>query len=159
MVKLVSRICCFEVVHDADDIRIFRCHLVCEFAVEPAIPHPDQEKCLGPAAVSAVKNVAGYTACVTLYVPKLMDAQGEIAKIIGVPALRLLSRVYGGEMVVVPNRRKDGPRKSKILDMLAAGTSARDIALRLDVTQRYVEYLAKVGGRRQNQGNLLDMTN
>lgn len=95
---------------------------------------------------------------VTLYVPKLLAEGGEIAKIIGVPALRLLARVYGGEMIVVPNRRKAGPQKGKILDMLARGASARDIALRLDVTQRYVEYLAKVGRPRQHQGNLLDTT-
>lgn len=108
-----------------------------------------------------IGNDAAQTLCstrggVTLYVPKLMDEHGELAKIIGVPALRLLSRVYGGEMVVVPNRRKDGPRKSKILDMLAAGTSARDIALRLDVTQRYVEYLARSGRLKARQCSLLD---
>lgn len=94
---------------------------------------------------------------VTLYVPKLADESGEIAKTIGAPALRKLAQVYGGEVIVVPNRRKAGPRKGKILDMLAQGTSARDIALRLDVTQRYVEYLAKSARPKTHQGSLLEL--
>lgn len=93
---------------------------------------------------------------VTLYVPKLLDEGSEIAKIMGVPALRLLARVYGGECIIVPNRRKAGPRKEKIHDLIAAGLSARDIALRLDVTQRYVEYLAQTGRPKSTQGTLLD---
>lgn len=92
---------------------------------------------------------------VTLYVPMLADASGDLAKIIGAPALRKLAQVYGGDMIVVPNRRKEGPRKSKILDMLARGIAPRDIALSLDVTQRYVEYLAKSARPRARQGSLL----
>lgn len=94
---------------------------------------------------------------VTLYVPKLEDESSKIAKIIGATALRKLAQVYGGEIIMVPNRRRRGPIKDKILNMLAQGVSGRDIALRLDVTQRYVEYLAKAGGSQQRQGNLLDI--
>lgn len=94
---------------------------------------------------------------VTLYVPKRVDENGKIARIIGVPALRKLVEVYGGECIITPNRRKDGPRKNSIMDMLAQGKSARDIALNLDVTQRYVEYLAKSARPKSRQGTLLDM--
>ena len=94
---------------------------------------------------------------VSLYVPMQADASGDIAKIIGVPGLHKLAQVYGGDMIVVPNRRKEGPRKGKILDMLDRGMAARDIALRLDVTQRYVEYLAKSARPSARQGSLLDM--
>ena len=92
---------------------------------------------------------------VTLYVPMQADPAGEIAWIIGVPALRKLAQVYGGDMIVVPNRRKEGPRKSKILEMLDKGMAPRDIALALDVTQRYVEYLAKQARPTAIQGSLL----
>lgn len=93
---------------------------------------------------------------VSLYVPMQADANGEIARIIGVPALRKLVEVYGGGMIAVPNRRKEGPRKGKILDMLDRGMAARDIALSLDVTQRYVEYLARSARHSARQGSLLD---
>ena len=96
---------------------------------------------------------------VTIYVPMQPDANGEIAKIIGLPALRKLAQVYGRDHIVVPNRRKEGPRKSKILDMLATGWAPRDIALRLDVTQRYVEYVAKSVRNGARQGSLLDVSN
>lgn len=96
---------------------------------------------------------------VTLYVPKVPDEGGELARILGMAALRKLVEVYGGEIIVTPNRRKEGPRKGKILDMLARGMSAREIALKLDVTQRYVEYLAKAGRQKVAQGNLLDTSN
>ncbi|WP_165078091.1 MULTISPECIES: RNA helicase [unclassified Desulfovibrio] len=94
---------------------------------------------------------------VSLYVPMQADASGDLARIIGVPALRKLVEVYGGDMIAVPNRRKEGPRKGKILDMLDRGMAARDIALSLDVTQRYVEYLAKSARPGARQGSLLDM--
>lgn len=96
---------------------------------------------------------------VTLYVPMQPDGSVEIAKIIGLPALRKLAQVYGRDHIVVPNRRKEGPRKSKILDMLATGWAPRDIALRLDVTQRYVEYVAKSARPSTTQGSLLDFSN
>ena len=94
---------------------------------------------------------------VTLYIPKSIKADSELARIVGLPALRVLATVYGGEVVTVPNRRKAAPRKGKILELLAAGTPAREIALRLDVTQRYVEYVATVGRPKGRQGSLLDM--
>lgn len=94
---------------------------------------------------------------VALYIPKAAKPDSALARIVGVAALRVLSTVYGGEVVTVPNRRKAAPRKGKILEMLAAGTPAREIALRLDVTQRYVEYVAAMGRPKGQQGSLLDL--
>lgn len=94
---------------------------------------------------------------VALYIPKVVKPDSALARIVGVAALRVLSTVYGGEVVTVPNRRKAAPRKGKILEMLAAGTPAREIALRLDVTQRYVEYVAAMGRPKGQQGSLLDL--
>ncbi len=109
-----------------------------------------------------IGNEAAQTLCSTLggvplYVPHVAAPVGDLAKLIGVPALHKLAQVYGGAMIAVPNRRKAGPSKGKILDMLAQGTPPRDIALRLDVTQRYVEYVAKSARPKNRQGNLLDL--
>lgn len=117
------------------------------------ISYAELEGIIGKDAAQTLCSTRGG---VTLYVPKLLDEGSEIGRIVGVPALRLLAQVYGGESIVVPNRRKAGPRKEKILDMITAGLSARDIALRLDVTQRYVEYLAKAARPKATQGRLLD---
>lgn len=109
---------------------------------------------IGPGAALALCQVYGGVA---LYIPKNIKADSELARIVGLAALRVLATVYGGEVVTVPNRRKAAPRKGKILEMLAAGTPAREIALRLDVTQRYVEYVATVGRPKGRQGSLLDL--
>lgn len=109
-----------------------------------------------------VGNDAAQALCATwggvsIYVPRIPSEGGEIAKVIGLPALGRLMQVYSGEHVVVPNRRKAGPSKGKALDLLAAGWTPRDVALKLDLTQRYVEYLAKSTRTGTRQGNLLDL--
>lgn len=109
---------------------------------------------IGPDAALALCRAYGGVA---LYIPKNIKADSDLARIVGLAALRVLATVYGGEVVTVPNRRKAAPRKGKILEMLAAGTPAREIALRLDVTQRYVEYVATVGRPKGRQGSLLDI--
>lgn len=84
---------------------------------------------------------------VSFYVPKNPSPESSLVKIIGHPALASLARVYGGETITVPNHRKS-PSKARIIDMLGRGKSAREIALALDVTERYVQHLARNGGRR-----------
>lgn len=108
---------------------------------------------IGEDAAQALCSTRGG---VSLYVPKLMDPQGDIAKIIGIPALRKLSQVYAQDYIVVPNRRKAGPRKAQVLDLLAKGMGARDIALALDVTQRYVEYVAQTARPQKTQASLFE---
>ena len=101
------------------------------------------------------------TLCITrggvyIYVPKIESTDTELAKIVGIPALRALIAVYGGEVIVVPNHRKGTPRKGDIIKMLDAGASAREIALRLDVTQRYVEHVSTVSRPKAKQASLFE---
>jgi DNA-binding NarL/FixJ family response regulator len=92
--------------------------------------------------VSMAKTLCMTRGGVSLYIPKLASPQSELAKIVGMGAMHALSAVHGGEVIVVPNRRNKEPQKGKILEMLNAGASPREVALRLDVTQRYVEHVA-----------------
>lgn len=101
------------------------------------------------------------TLCITrggvyIYVPKIESTDTELAKVIGITALRSLIAVYGGEVIVVPNHRKGTPRKCDIIKMLDAGASAREIALRLDVTQRYVEHVSTVSRPKAKQASLFE---
>jgi len=101
------------------------------------------------------------TLCITrggvyIYVPKIESTDTELAKVIGITALRSLIAVYGGEVIVVPNHRKGTPRKGDIIKMLDAGASAREIALRLDVTQRYVEHVSTVSRPKAKQASLFE---
>ncbi len=101
------------------------------------------------------------TLCITrggvyIYVPMIESTDTELAKVIGITALRSLIAVYGGEVIVVPNHRKGTPRKGDIIKMLDAGASAREIALRLDVTQRYVEHVSTVSRPKAKQASLFE---
>ena len=101
------------------------------------------------------------TLCITrggvyIYVPKIESTDTELAKIVGIPALRALIAVCGGEVIVVPNHRKSTPRKGDIIKMLDAGASAREIAIRLDVTQRYVEHVSTVSRPKAKQASLFE---
>lgn len=93
---------------------------------------------------------------VSFYVPKAAQAGHDLVRIIGVPAFRALVAVYGGEVIVVPNYRRGTPRKGTILKLLEQGVSMRDIAMRLDVTERYVEHIAACVRPKHAQRSLLE---
>ncbi len=93
---------------------------------------------------------------VTFYVPKKATPGHDLVRLIGKAGLRSLSAVYGGEVIVVPNYRRGKPRKGEIIKLLERGVSMRDIALRLDVTERYVEHIATSVRPRAIQGSLLE---
>ena len=93
---------------------------------------------------------------VSLHIPKQATSDAVLAPFIGLPALRALSSVYGGATITVPNKRKDEPRKGQVLDMLDAGMSARDIALQLDVTERYVRHVGASARPNIKQASLFD---
>lgn len=84
---------------------------------------------------------------VSFYIPKSPLQSPPLYPLLGHEALSALSRVYGGGAIIVPNRRKL-PIKEKVINMLEKGKSAREIALSLDVTERYVQII------RQQMPNL-----
>lgn len=106
--------------------------------------------------VSMAKTLCATRGGISLYIPKSATTQSELTKIIDFGAMQALSAAHGGEVIVVPNRRSREPQKNKILEMLGTGASPREIALKLDVTQRYVEYMVAVSRSKEKQGNLLD---
>lgn len=93
---------------------------------------------------------------VSLHIPKQATADAVLAPFIGLPALRALASVYGGLTIAVPNRRRDEPRKGQVIEMLEAGMSARDIALQLDVTERYVRHVRACARPSIKQASLFD---
>lgn len=91
---------------------------------------------------------------VRVYVPKTASASTALGRIVGLEAATALAALYGGEEIVPPNRRRV-PAKGEIIALLEQGLSLRAVALRLDVTQRYVEHVAQLTRPRPVQGSLL----
>lgn len=93
---------------------------------------------------------------VELHIPKMTTHTSELVKFIGYPALCSLSFVYGGTCIVVPNRRKDEPKKSQVLLLLDEGMCPRDVALKLALTERYVRHVAASARPGIRQASLFD---
>jgi hypothetical protein len=96
---------------------------------------------------------------VTTYLPATADARHAYAGILDMRELDMLCAAWGGQNVTIPNR-SHMPRREEIEARLQAGASARDIALDLHVTERWVRYLAAALAHQRPrcvQGSLLDM--
>lgn len=93
---------------------------------------------------------------VDIHIPKMVTPQSPLARYVGYTALRALASVYGGTNIIVPNHRKDEPKKHQVLLMLDAGMGARDIALELALTERYVRYVAACARPGIRQVSLFD---
>jgi len=93
---------------------------------------------------------------VDIHIPKMVTPQSPLARYIGYTALRALASVYGGTNIIVPNHRKDEPKKHQVLSMLDAGMRARDIALELALTERYVRHVAACARPGIRQVSLFD---
>lgn len=91
---------------------------------------------------------------VRVYVPLTPRPGSSLAPIVGLPALRALSAAYGGQVIVPPNRRRAPARKAEIVRLLEQGVPRRAVALQLDVTERYVEFVAQMTRPRQVQASL-----
>lgn len=91
----------------------------------------------------AAAALCGEMGGVPVYVPAAPRPGHDLERIVGRQALLALAAVYGGARIMVPNLRRGQPRKGEILELLGRGLSRRDIALRLCVTQRYVELVAQ----------------
>lgn len=84
----------------------------------------------------------------SFYVPKRPWSETKLAAIIGHKQFAALARIYGGGEITIPNRRGKEPAKAKIIELIEAGKGAREIAIEMGVTQRYVESLAKGSKKR-----------
>ena len=87
-------------------------------------------------------TLANTRAGVATYIPKTYTGRESLVDLVGLPAATTLAKAFGGEYVMLPNVRKREPKKREVLELLASGKPQREIALALDVTQRYVEQIA-----------------
>ncbi len=91
---------------------------------------------------------------VRVYVPVTASPRSCLAPLVGLPALAALSAALGGQVIVPPNRRRAPARKAEIVRLLEQGVPRRAVALRLDVTERYVEFVAQMTRARPVQASL-----
>jgi hypothetical protein len=82
---------------------------------------------------------------VPLYVPRTVHAQHPIATIAGITVARVLSRLYGGERLVMPvgvALRRESLRR-QVESLTEAGLSRTEVARRLGLHLRQVQRLGK----------------
>ena len=79
---------------------------------------------------------------VAYYIPQVAKEEHQFARIIGMPAFRVLCSAYHGNNVTFPNGRRSEPKRAAIIKMLDEGHSLRHTALALGVSQRWVESVA-----------------
>lgn len=104
------------------------------------VSHAALATLLGEAAAGMLcKSYGG----VRYYVPAEPDAAHPFAPILGNDGMKALCLAYGGEKITVPNWKKPEPKIGEILNRLEKGDSPRDIAIALDVTERWVWAVAK----------------
>jgi hypothetical protein len=114
----------------------------------------DIAEVIGPeCALLLVEHVGG----ISSYVPKEPDSGHKLARIIGLPALRLLAEMYGGEWLEVPKYAAAKSKKVKIRQLLKDGTSARETALKADATERWVTMVSKEMRNDAQQLSLFNM--
>jgi hypothetical protein len=78
---------------------------------------------------------------VTTYLPVTPDARHDFAAVLGPRGMEILCAAFGGQNVTLPNANHM-PKKSEIIARLEQGEAPRDIALSLQVTERWVRHLA-----------------
>jgi DNA-binding NarL/FixJ family response regulator len=81
--------------------------------------------------------------------------RGDLMALLGTCAAAALSARYGGSTLMFPNAVKKKPAaKARILQLLAAGWSARRIALETGTTESWVWTIKRQASRRQVQKTL-----
>lgn len=114
----------------------------------------DIAEIIGPElALVLVQHVGG----VPVYVPKQPESSHKLAKFIGLPALRKLSEIYGGDLLDVPKYAAAKSKKVRLRQLLKDGNSFREAALNADATVRYVTMVSKGMKRETQQLSLLNM--
>ena len=99
----------------------------------------DLENTLGK---EAARLLTIYFGGIELYIPTDFKPGHEITKVIGQTPANILAAAYGGRHVTFPNGKNE-PKKPQIIDMLEAGVDKKEIARELEVTERYVQHVAK----------------
>lgn len=72
-----------------------------------------------------------------------LKAGGFLLDLLGPRRAELLCSAFGGMHIIVPNLRRGGPFKERIISRLEAGEKPDAIAEALSVTTRYVRRLKK----------------
>jgi hypothetical protein len=88
---------------------------------------------------------------VSHYIQTEARAEHPFAPIIGMTAMRVLCRQFGGEWVTVPNGKKAEPQKAAIVERLEKGQTQAVIAAELGVTERWVQRVASSLRRQDTQ--------
>lgn len=91
------------------------------------------------------------------YVPKEPEGNHKLVKIIGLPALRLLAEVYGGDWLTVPKYAAAKSKKVRIKQLLTEGNSFRETAAGADATVRWVTEVSKQMREDKRQLSLFDI--
>jgi len=105
-----------------------------------------------PPTLQALRRLVGAAATVLLaeshggavvYVPLLPTADHPLAACIGLPAVRQLSRVYGGEKFHVPklDAIQRQVRQARLRHLHGLGTSVHELARTFSLTPRRVRQL------------------
>lgn len=93
----------------------------------------DIAKLIGPKlAVELGEAVGG----VETYIPKHPTGDHSLARVVGLDALKVLAKEYGGQTVVIPRGAHRNLKKAAILQ---AKGSRKKVALALGCTARYVQ--------------------
>jgi len=76
-----------------------------------------------------------------LYVPISPDPEHRVAKVLGMAAMRVLCEEFGGTKIWIGNGYATAARNEEIFRAAKNGDSVETIALRWEITQRYVRVI------------------
>ncbi|MDR1359474.1 MAG: RNA helicase [Deltaproteobacteria bacterium] len=82
---------------------------------------------------------------VEMYLPRAPDTRHPYCGVVGILGLKAMCAAFGGGNVTLPKGNHLPPKKSEILSRLDRGEAPREIALDLQVTERWVRHLAAAG--------------
>lgn len=88
---------------------------------------------------------------VETYIPKHPTPDHSLAEVVGLEALKVLAREYGGQTLVIPRGVHKNLKKAMILD---AEGSRKQVALRLGCTARYVQKVVNDARSDNGQADL-----
>lgn len=114
----------------------------------------DLKELLGQEAAEALMQKRGG---VDIFVPQKITAEHALAKLLGVAAAARLCNAYAQTYITVPNGRKQKPKNGAARELLAKGVPARDVALELGLTERYVRDILARARETPEQASLFSL--